>query len=344
MCRQTRFGRARHRFRKLLNGLGLRHGHRSGDADRDLKAVDGSDPPSRHASIGIGEDGDVHPHLPLRCGVTPIQESRAGRPRRAVTGLVPVLLGDAEQPDGQAVGQRFLRRLEAVLNTLPGGIAGTGATPGGRGRVVRMHTRPRTRTRPSDWGVAPVTACAARAAGAGMPAPAQDIAAPAVARRSRCALPRRRSAHRTPTSFARSGTALSGGADYRPTQLRRTNLLSGAAAGFRPHSGVRPDRLPRRNSASWLERRRASRRVSKIGRATGRTIRNRHYGVGGDQVSTGRSSRFRARPPQPGFGGPGPPGCRCGRPRRPGSRLRGPSAGCRRCPLRGRPPGWLPAC
>ena len=133
MCRKTRFGRARHRFRKLLNGLGLCHGRRSGDADPGLKAVDGSDPPSRHASIGIGEDGDVHPHLPLRCGVTPIQQSRAGRPRRAVTGLVPVLLGDAEQPGGSAGGQRVLRRLEAALDTLPGGIAGAGATPGGRG-------------------------------------------------------------------------------------------------------------------------------------------------------------------------------------------------------------------
>ena len=133
MCRKTRFGHARHGFRKLLNGLGLRHGQRSADADPASEAVVGSDPPSRHASIGIGEDGDVHPHLPLRCGVTPIQQSRAGRPRRAVTGLVPVLLGDAEQPDGHAVGQRVLRRLEAALDTLPGGIAGAGATPGGRG-------------------------------------------------------------------------------------------------------------------------------------------------------------------------------------------------------------------
>ena len=133
MCRKTRFGRAQHGFRKLLNGLGLRHGQRSADADPASEAVVGSDPPSRHASIGIGEDGDVHPHLPLRCGVTPIQQSRAGRPRRAVTGLVPVLLGDAEQPDGHAVGQRVLRRLEAALDTLPGGIAGAGATPGGRG-------------------------------------------------------------------------------------------------------------------------------------------------------------------------------------------------------------------
>ena len=29
-------------------------------------------------------------------------------------GLVPVLLGDAERPDGQPVGDRVLRRLEAA--------------------------------------------------------------------------------------------------------------------------------------------------------------------------------------------------------------------------------------
>ena len=207
--------------------------------------------------------------------------------------------------------------------------------------MVRKHTRPRTRTRPSDWGVAPVTACAARAARAGMAAPAQDVAAPAVARRSRCALPRRRSAHRTPTSFARSSTALSGDADYPPTQLRRTNLLSGAAAVFRPHSvacqtGFQDETALRGSDDGG--------QAEVIGRATARTIHKRHYGVGGDQVSTGQPSRFRVRPPQPGFGGPGPPGCRCGLPRRPGPRLRGPSAGCRRRPLRGRPPGWLPAC
>ena len=48
-------------------------------------------------------------------------------------------------------------------NTLPGRIDGSGATPGGRGQV-RKHTCPRTRTRPLDWGVAPVPVSAARAA------------------------------------------------------------------------------------------------------------------------------------------------------------------------------------
>ena len=35
----------------------------------------GVTPPSRHASIGIGQDGDVHPHPPLRFGVTPNHQS-----------------------------------------------------------------------------------------------------------------------------------------------------------------------------------------------------------------------------------------------------------------------------
>ena len=40
-------------------------------------------------------------------------------------------------------------------NTLPGRIDGSGATPGRAGAGVRKHTCVRTRTRPSDWGVAP---------------------------------------------------------------------------------------------------------------------------------------------------------------------------------------------
>ena len=91
--------------------------------------------------------------------------------------------------------------------------------------MVRKHTRPRTRTRPSDWGVAPVTACAARAARAGMAAPAQDGAAPADKREVRCASPNGQSAHRLPVSFARFSAALSRSVDNPPTQLRRPARL-----------------------------------------------------------------------------------------------------------------------
>ncbi len=80
--------------------------------------------------------------------------------------------------------------------------------PKGTGAGVRKHTRPRTRTRPSDWGVASVKGCAARAARAGMAAPAQDVAAPADKREGRCASPDGQSTHRPVTSFARSSTAL----------------------------------------------------------------------------------------------------------------------------------------
>ncbi len=84
-------------------------------------------------------------------------------------------------------------------DTLPGGIDGTGATPRGRGQVMRKLTCPRTRTRP-----------------------------PALGGRSRHGRSRPRgigrpvhgSAHRPPTSFARSSTAKSRAA-HRLARLRR---------------------------------------------------------------------------------------------------------------------------
>ena len=114
--------------------------------------------------------------------------------------------------------------------------------------MVRKHTRPRTRTRPSDWGVAPVTACAARAARAGMAAPAQDGAAPADKRKVRCASPDGQSAHRLPVSFARFSTALSRSADYPPTQLRRPARLP------RPCRRAVPTTRSAARSASTTER------------------------------------------------------------------------------------------
>ena len=58
-----------------LARLRLHHGQRSADAGPRSLDVAGSDPPSRHASIGIGQDGYVHPHPPLRRGVAPSQRS-----------------------------------------------------------------------------------------------------------------------------------------------------------------------------------------------------------------------------------------------------------------------------
>ena len=101
---------------------------------------------------------------------------------------------------------------------------------------MRKHTRPRTRTEPSARRVASVTARAPRTPRAdGAPRP-QDVAAPADEREDRCASPEARSAHRTPISFARSGTALSRGAGCRPTRLRRTAT---------PRPAPRPCKAPR---------------------------------------------------------------------------------------------------
>ena len=61
---------------------------------------------------------------------------------------------------GRTIGSanRVLRRLEGALNRLPARIAGSLATQEGGGGGCASNTRPRTRTRPSDWGVASVTA------------------------------------------------------------------------------------------------------------------------------------------------------------------------------------------
>ena len=44
----------------------------------------GSDPPSRHASIGIGENRDVHRHPPRRRGSLPASSPHVGRPKQRV--------------------------------------------------------------------------------------------------------------------------------------------------------------------------------------------------------------------------------------------------------------------
>ena len=138
MCTKTRFARARHRFRKLLNGLGLRHGRRSGDADPGLKAVDGSDPPIRHASYGIGGGWDVHFHPNPRLGSLPVHQSRAGRPNRHAWTRTPGRVRPDRGPGlgstAALVGEQVIPRLAAARDTLPGRIAGAGATRRGRRR------------------------------------------------------------------------------------------------------------------------------------------------------------------------------------------------------------------
>ena len=146
------------------------------------------------------------PCLPPR-GVSPSQQSRAGRPNGEPVRGVPVLVGDAGQPSGQPVGQR-VRRLEAALEPPSRvGITGQVATPRGAGTRVRKRSCPRTRTEPSARGVATVTARAVSAPRANGAARPKDVAAPAAEREGRCAPPDGQSAHRPPTSFPRFSTA-----------------------------------------------------------------------------------------------------------------------------------------
>ena len=75
MCTELPIPCARQRFRMSLATLQLRHGRRSGDADPELVAGVGSDPPIWDASIGIVEGWHVHAHATLRWGVAPDHRS-----------------------------------------------------------------------------------------------------------------------------------------------------------------------------------------------------------------------------------------------------------------------------
>ena len=72
--------------------------------------------------------------------------------------------GLAGQPDGQPVGQRVLRRLEAALNGPSRQGSLVWERPEGEGPGVRKRARPRTRSSPSDCRVAPSPARASATA------------------------------------------------------------------------------------------------------------------------------------------------------------------------------------
>ncbi len=139
---KSRLRWTRRRFRMSLARWRLCHGRRSGDADPAIEAVDGSDPPSRHASIGIGQDGDVHPHPPVRCGSLPASSpSRKGVERR---------VGAAEDPfadllDVGLVGVAAQGRDAAVpgLGRLPARDRWPVATSRGGWHGVSMPILPR---------------------------------------------------------------------------------------------------------------------------------------------------------------------------------------------------------
>ena len=75
MDTRTPFRWARLRLRMSLAALRLHHGRRSGDADPELAAVDGSDPADRHAPIGTAEGRHVHAMPPPRSGIAPVHQS-----------------------------------------------------------------------------------------------------------------------------------------------------------------------------------------------------------------------------------------------------------------------------
>ena len=130
-------------------------------------------------------------------------------------------------PTGTAAGERLLPRLERALNRLPARIAGSGAIPRGRGQGVKTHLRPNP-YQPLGLGGrsrhGPDRSCATSHRGAGP----QDVVAALDEQEIRRASLEARSAHRTPVSFARSGTVVSRSAIHR---LARSGDVLGLGLG-----------------------------------------------------------------------------------------------------------------
>ena len=105
MCTETPFSCARQRSLMWLAVLQLRHGRRSDDADPELAAVDGSDPPVRGPGTGSGPGVFAH-SCPRPPGVAPDQQSLAGRPQCAARqgGEAPTRRSPPER------GRRGVRR------------------------------------------------------------------------------------------------------------------------------------------------------------------------------------------------------------------------------------------
>ena len=135
---KSRLRWTRRRFRMSLARWRLCHGHRSGDADPAIEAVDGSDPPPRHASIGIGQDGDVHPHPPLRCAVAPSQQSVPEGCQAPLRGAG----GPVARPPGRRLSGRAHGRGDSVH--MPPDVDSA--------RAVRHRRRPIRRSRSQAHG------------------------------------------------------------------------------------------------------------------------------------------------------------------------------------------------
>ena len=197
--------------------------------------------------------------------------------------------------------------------------------------MVRKHTRPRTRTRPSDWGVAPATARAAR-----VPRPTERpgrktllhlrmAGNPRAHGRSvevRIGPPRRlRTPVRSQVARRPSVSVLRRGARPAARGSRRIDRLppvhgaakdaAKAADGWRPPCESPEGRSVNRPLASFSH---SSTAVSGSAGASANALRLARLPSGGSGFGRGCLPSLR-RPPRPGFAGTGSSSRRCGQPR-----------------------------
>ena len=226
--------------------------------------------------------------------------------------------------------------------------------------MVRKHTRPRTRTRPSDWGVATVTVGAARAVPAGLAAPC--------ARRNSASgyapVPVRIAEAPKCASDPHVVCALQVRLASRSAELlvERTpgvgcTLLPDAAAVLRPQLGRMADRPPRRNRVLMAARTMAATPESqrRVGQSIRRSTTNTRASVAIEFQRVGRASaaceepnvhrrRLRRSGPQRAATARTTPSGPSPRRPRPPKRACSPSvragSGCCRC---ARPDGWARA-
>ena len=236
-------------------------------------AVAGSDPPLRDAWIGIGEDrhGTYPCHPPRqvapRSSVLGRKAARASRDRRIPSLVAWLRPAPSEPPPACAampnspMASRSPSRRSAASKRRWKHPSGTdcwlGSDPKGAGAGVRKHTCPRTRTRPSDWGVAPNTAQTPLAAPGGRGARAQDVRASRLAPPIRCAWRKGRSAHRTPMSIARSSAAMTRARVIGtvPPRGARSARCCRAVSPHGRRGGGPPSRAPRCVSGRLADRR-----------------------------------------------------------------------------------------
>ena len=127
----------------------------------------------------------------------------------------------------------------------PPGIALVGATPGS-GAGVCKHTCLRTRSRPSDCGVAPSPAVSARPATAGRTASPLDVVPQPDKCRSPCESPEGESVKRPTVSFSHSGGAASRSKGALTPALRNAALADQSVQPrVRPFPPTRPSSASR---------------------------------------------------------------------------------------------------